>query len=334
MPARRHRFRAARPRGAAAAAPTPPAPSWQAVLRGLPHNVTTEMDLELWRLAQRIRADAEAARVAARAPPDRLAGALPRRHAAADAAARRAGVPGRLRAPRRRRDRPGRAALGRRPALRLRRARELPAAGRPGARAGRASSPQRRGGRGDGRRARPRGRADAAGSAALAGRVRARAGPAAGRAARAAQVPASSGRWPLRAPSIAAGRCAPGRGRAAGRSRRRLLPGPRRGHRGLDGADLRPLVAAPAREPTPRSCAAARVPRVLLSDGTEPEAAAPVPADVGGRAARHPASAGTVAGVARVVLDPLGARLDPGEILVAPSTDPGGRRCSSPPAAW
>jgi rifampicin phosphotransferase len=27
--------------------------------------------------------------------------------------------------------------------------------------------------------------------------------------------------------------------------------------------------------------------------------------------------------VARVVLDPLGARLDPGEILVAPSTDPG-----------
>ena len=30
-----------------------------------------------------------------------------------------------------------------------------------------------------------------------------------------------------------------------------------------------------------------------------------------------------MAGVARVVLDPLGARLDPGEILVAPSTDPG-----------
>ena len=28
-------------------------------------------------------------------------------------------------------------------------------------------------------------------------------------------------------------------------------------------------------------------------------------------------------GVARVVLDPVGARLEPGEILVAPSTDPG-----------
>ena len=29
----------------------------QTVLRGLPHNVTTEMDLELWQLTQRIRAD-------------------------------------------------------------------------------------------------------------------------------------------------------------------------------------------------------------------------------------------------------------------------------------
>src|SRR4030095_8123310 len=36
-----------------------------------------------------------------------------------------------------------------------------------------------------------------------------------------------------------------------------------------------------------------------------------------------PASAGVVTGKARVVLDPVGARLEPGEILVAPSTDPG-----------
>jgi pyruvate,water dikinase len=35
------------------------------------------------------------------------------------------------------------------------------------------------------------------------------------------------------------------------------------------------------------------------------------------------ASAGTVTGQARVVLDPTGAHLQPGEILVAPSTDPG-----------
>ncbi|MDT7575984.1 MAG: rifampicin phosphotransferase, partial [Pseudonocardiales bacterium] len=36
-----------------------------------------------------------------------------------------------------------------------------------------------------------------------------------------------------------------------------------------------------------------------------------------------PASAGTVSGRARVVLDPAEATLEPGEILVAPSTDPG-----------
>ncbi len=34
---------------------------WDEMLRGLPHNVTTEMDLELWALATRIRADAAAA---------------------------------------------------------------------------------------------------------------------------------------------------------------------------------------------------------------------------------------------------------------------------------
>ena len=36
-----------------------------------------------------------------------------------------------------------------------------------------------------------------------------------------------------------------------------------------------------------------------------------------------PASAGTSPRRARVILDPVGARLEPGEILVAPSTDPG-----------
>ena len=36
-----------------------------------------------------------------------------------------------------------------------------------------------------------------------------------------------------------------------------------------------------------------------------------------------PASTGTVTARARVVLDPVGAHLEPGEILVAPSTDPG-----------
>ena len=36
-----------------------------------------------------------------------------------------------------------------------------------------------------------------------------------------------------------------------------------------------------------------------------------------------PASAGRVTATARVILEPVGAALKPGEILVAPSTDPG-----------
>ena len=67
-----------------------------------------------------------------------------------------------------------------------------------------------------------------------------------------------------------------------------------------------------------------RVPRVLLSDGTEPEAEQrPSPDAVVSALRGTPASSGTVTGVARVVLDPSSARLEPGEILVAPSTDPG-----------
>jgi len=64
------------------------------------------------------------------------------------------------------------------------------------------------------------------------------------------------------------------------------------------------------------------VPNVLLSDGTEPEARFAAPATSAGLAGT-PASTGTVTGVARVVLDPVGAHLEPGEILIAPSTDPG-----------
>jgi rifampicin phosphotransferase len=64
------------------------------------------------------------------------------------------------------------------------------------------------------------------------------------------------------------------------------------------------------------------VPNVLLSDGTEPEARFAEPTTSAGLAGT-PASAGTVTGTARVILDPVGAHLEPGEILVAPSTDPG-----------
>ena len=65
------------------------------------------------------------------------------------------------------------------------------------------------------------------------------------------------------------------------------------------------------------------VPRVLLSDGTEPEAHLTTARKVDGALTGTPASAGSVTGQARVIMDPVGAHLEPGEILVAPWTDPG-----------
>lgn len=87
------------------------------------------------------------------------------------------------------------------------------------------------------------------------------------------------------------------------------------------GTDLRNLVtqrrAAMAREERRR-----HVPALLLSDGTDVEATMPVPEDVGllvGLAA----APGLVTGRARIVDDPRSARIEPGEILVARTTDPG-----------
>jgi pyruvate,water dikinase len=70
-----------------------------------------------------------------------------------------------------------------------------------------------------------------------------------------------------------------------------------------------------------REVARRHVPRVLLSDGTDAEVALvePVEGDLRG----SPASPGVVTGRARVIRSPHGAHLEPGEILVAPSTDPG-----------
>ena len=66
------------------------------------------------------------------------------------------------------------------------------------------------------------------------------------------------------------------------------------------------------------------IPRVLLSDGTEPEVlSSRGAAAADGALTGSPASAGSVTAPARVILDPVGAHLEPGEILVAPSTDPG-----------
>jgi rifampicin phosphotransferase len=92
--------------------------------------------------------------------------------------------------------------------------------------------------------------------------------------------------------------------------------------RGLAGEDLRTLVAE-RREAYQQELKRRHIPRLLLSDGTEPEAVAIETAQGDGSLAGSPASTGMVTGRARVVLDPVGAHLEPGEILVAPSTDPG-----------
>ncbi|WP_346958564.1 PEP/pyruvate-binding domain-containing protein [uncultured Arthrobacter sp.] len=65
------------------------------------------------------------------------------------------------------------------------------------------------------------------------------------------------------------------------------------------------------------------IPRLLLSDGTDVEAAVMAKRPATGALSGTPASAGTATGTVRVVMEPVGARLEPGEILVAPSTDPG-----------
>jgi pyruvate,water dikinase len=89
--------------------------------------------------------------------------------------------------------------------------------------------------------------------------------------------------------------------------------------RALAGEDLSELVAA-RRETFRRERARRHIPRVLLSDGTDAEAALVSVAD-GLRGS--PASPGVATGTARVIRSPQGARLEPGEILVAPATDPG-----------
>jgi len=89
--------------------------------------------------------------------------------------------------------------------------------------------------------------------------------------------------------------------------------------RAAGGEDMRKLVAA-RRDAFDRERARRRIPRLLLSDGTDAEAAL---VSVGEGLRGSPASPGVVSGIARVILSPAGARLEPGEILVAPSTDPG-----------
>ena len=93
-------------------------------------------------------------------------------------------------------------------------------------------------------------------------------------------------------------------------------------HAALAGQDMHQLIrerrASYDREAQRRS-----IPRVLLSDGTELTVATHAGELTAGTLTGSPASPGQVTAVARVILDPKGARLEPGEVLVAPSTDPG-----------
>jgi pyruvate,water dikinase len=91
---------------------------------------------------------------------------------------------------------------------------------------------------------------------------------------------------------------------------------------GLAGRGMQDLVTG-RRESYQQELRRRRLPRVLLSDGTEPENTGPAPTSSDGAMVGVAASPGVVTGRARVILDPTGARLEPGEILVAPSTDPG-----------
>ncbi len=88
------------------------------------------------------------------------------------------------------------------------------------------------------------------------------------------------------------------------------------------GADWRDTVAA--RRAVHRvESRRRRVPVALLSDGTDVETVLPATAPADGALTGVGAAAGRATGPARVVHDPATARVEPGEILVAATTDPG-----------
>lgn len=91
---------------------------------------------------------------------------------------------------------------------------------------------------------------------------------------------------------------------------------------GLRGQDQRALVRE-RRAVYEREMQRRRIPRVILSDGTTLYGENIAQDLSGDTLTGTPASPGVYSGIARVIMEPAGARLEPGEILVAPSTDPG-----------
>ncbi len=85
--------------------------------------------------------------------------------------------------------------------------------------------------------------------------------------------------------------------------------------------DWKELIAA-RRAVYERELRRRQVPRVLVSDGRAFYEGVGAETDSSSAISGSPVSAGVVEGIVHVVLDPRSARLDPGEILVCPGTDP------------
>ena len=90
----------------------------------------------------------------------------------------------------------------------------------------------------------------------------------------------------------------------------------------VDDADHRKLVAA-RRADHERETRRRNIPGLLLSDGTIPETLTSPAPTADGTLLGMAAAPGVATGRARVILDPADAHVEPGEILVAPTTDPG-----------
>lgn len=77
-----------------------------------------------------------------------------------------------------------------------------------------------------------------------------------------------------------------------------------------------------------------QIPRLLLSDGRAFYEGLSAEVNEDGTIQGSPVSPGVVTGKVRVVLDPQNANLKPGEILVCPATDPAWTPCSWRQADW
>jgi pyruvate,water dikinase len=97
---------------------------------------------------------------------------------------------------------------------------------------------------------------------------------------------------------------------------------PQEARSALAGADMHDVICE-RRASYQQEMKRRHIPRILLSDGTEPAAQTHSVETASPSLRGTPASPGRVTARARVILDPTGAYLEPGEILVAPSTDPG-----------